>query len=442
MDISENSYEKSFLGCILMDSSKIIEADLVKPEMFLDTQNQVIYKAILDLYSHNEHIDIVSVYDKLNKQVSPAYISKLCEDVLIVTSGQVEKYSQIIFEKHALRQLYELAEEIKSDNNPDVFELMENIETQIFKISQNAYQKKYKPIRDIVEETLTIIDNAKKHGFSEQRIPTGYIDLDKLLGGFAKTDLIVLAARPSMGKTSLALNIAENISKNKPVAFFSLEMSETQLSGRLISSNSGISSMSLFTGTFHTYNSSRITSAVNSISKLNLYIDDTPALTPIELRSKARKLKMEKDIQFVVVDYLQLMRAKAESREREISTISQSLKNLAKELNIPVLVLSQLNRSLESRNDKRPMLSDLRESGAIEQDADVVMFIYRPAVYGMIRDGQGNDLERVAEIIIGKHRSGATGTVNLIFEKEETKFKNSLIANESMIKNEQREILF
>jgi replicative DNA helicase len=424
VNISEK-LENDFLGSILIDSSKILDADLVKPEMLSERNNQIIYEAILDLYSKGEHIDTVSVYSKLNKKIDAAYISKLSEDINFVTSSQIKKYSCLIFENNAKRRLDELADQIKESGDSDVFELMEKIETDIFTISQNAYQKKYRSIQEITGETVDLIVNAKTHGITDQRIMTDFYDLDKIIGGLAKTDLIILAARPSMGKTSLALNIAENIASKKAVGFFSLEMSETQLCGRLISSNSGITSTALFTGSFRNEESYKISNAAKHINELKLYIDDTPGITPIELRSKARKLKLEKDIQLVIVDYLQLMHCKSESREREISTISKSLKNLAKELDIPVLALSQLNRGVESRNDKRPLLSDLRESGSIEQDADIVVFIYRPEIYGQVINEKGENVEGTAEVIVRKNRSGALGTANLIFEKEKTKFLNS-----------------
>lgn len=425
VNISVNT-EKYFLGSILLDSSKMLDADLVKPEMFIEHKHQIIYETILGLYSKGEHIDTISVYNKLNKKIDAGYLSKLSEDITFVTPSQVRKYSQIIFEKHAKARLNELADQIKECESNDVFELMESIETSIFKISQNSYQKKYRSISEITGETIQLIENAKKHGVNDQRITTGYYDLDKIIGGLAKTNLIILAARPSMGKTALALNIAENVAGLKAVGFFSLEMSETELSGRMISSNSGITSTALFTGSFRNDESYKISNAYTNINGLKLYIDDSPGITPTELRSKARKLKLEKNIELLIVDYLQLMHCKSQSRETEISTISQSLKNLAKELDIPVIALAQLNRSVESRNDKRPLLSDLRESGAIEQDADVVMFIYRPEIYGQVIDEKGENVEGMAEIIVRKNRSGALGTATLIFEKERTRFLNGV----------------
>jgi replicative DNA helicase len=306
---------------------------------------------------------------------------------------------------------------------------LDEAESKIFSISEEGTKESFTSMEKAVKEALELIEAIHSKNVSAFSVATGYFTLDDLLGGFQKSDLIIVAARPSMGKTAFALSVARNaaIDHEVPIAIFSLEMSTTQLATRLISAEARINAHSVRTGKFRAEEGAKISRTVHKLSKAPIYIDDSPGLTILELRSKARRLKTEKNLGLIIVDYLQLISSsvRVESREREISIISRSLKALAKELNVPVVALSQLNRAVESRADKRPMLSDLRESGSIEQDADVVMFLYRPEVYGITQYPNDNmSTEGVAEIIVGKQRNGPTGEARLKFIKDYARFEN------------------
>ena len=314
------------------------------------------------------------------------------------------------------------------DSKEDVFDLLDEAEQKMFNISQEGTKESFTSMKTAVRDAWEMIEAIKANKLGSIAVQTGYFQLDEILGGYQKSDLIIIAARPSMGKTAFALSFMRNaaIDYNVPVAFFSLEMSTVQLASRLISAEARMDAHSLRTGNFRDSDGQKISRTVHKLSSAPIYIDDTPGLSILEMRAKSRRLHKEKGIGLIVVDYLQLMNAgsKVESREREISLISRSLKALAKDLNVPVIALSQLNRAVEATSDKRPMLSHLRESGAIEQDADVVIFLYRPEYYGITQFSNGDTTEGVAEIIISKQRNGPVGDVKLRFIKEYARFEN------------------
>jgi len=391
------------------------------------------------LYEANEPIDTVSVYEELKKSGKTsdaggaAYISQLTQD--ISSAANVDYHARVVMEKWILRQLISSSMEIAGsayEGNEDVFDLLDAAESKIFQISEKGIKESFKSMEKAVKEALELIEAIHSKNISTFSVPSGFFELDDLLGGFQKSDLIIVAARPSMGKTAFAMSAARNaaIDHNVPVGVFSLEMATIQLATRLISAEARINAHNVRTGKFKAEEGAKISRTVHKLSKAPIYIDDTPAISILELRAKARRLKNEKKIGLIIVDYLQLLSSSVhmESREREISTISRSLKSLAKELNIPVVALSQLNRQVESRSDKKPMLSDLRESGSIEQDADVVLFLYRPEVYGITQysygDMNGETTEGIAEVIVGKQRNGPIGEVKLRFMKDYAKFEN------------------
>ena len=417
--------EKLLLQTILTKGS--VEAgsslELLKPEHFFDGENRRVFNIISELYKKNEDINELSVRDYAERHQIEVdsidhYGMEFCD---------IDRVKQVIYDRFMLRELYKLGIELQTLNNrSDSFETIEEIERKIFNITQGAFKKNFLPLSFINQTTLELLHSIKSKGANNFLVRTNFLDLDNLIGGFKNGELIVLAGRPAMGKTALALNIAKNISDDYAVGFNSLEMSATQLSTRMISQESEISVMDLLSGHFQESQMSIIMRAASK-NNLPLFIDDTPALSTIEFRSKAKRLKAEKNIRLLVVDYLQLMKGVSkEGREREISEISQSLKNVARELDIPVLALSQLNRKVEDRTSKEPQLSDLRESGAIEQDADVVLFIHRPEVYGQSTDETGKDTKNLAKLIVAKNRNGAVGKIDLTFVKERTQFQNYL----------------
>jgi len=432
--------EKAVLGAMLIEASAVPKAiEILKPEAFYDKKNRIIFEAITTLYEADEPIDTVSVYEELKKSGKAedaggaAYISKLAQD--ISSAANVEYHSRIVLEKWILRQLITSSVEIANlayEGREDVFDILDEAEAKIFQISEEGIKESFKPMEKAVKEALELIEAIHSKNISTFSVPSGFYELDELLGGFQKSDLIIVAARPSMGKTAFAMSAARNaaIDHNIPIGIFSLEMSTIQLATRLISAEAKINAHNVRTGKFRAEDGAKISRTVYKLSKAPIYIDDTPAISILELRAKARRLKNEKNIGMIIVDYLQLINPSTamESREREISTISRSLKSLAKELNIPVIALSQLNRAVEQRSDKKPMLSDLRESGSIEQDADVVLFLYRPEVYGITNfpsgDMAGESTEGIAEVIIGKQRNGPIGEVKLKFIKEYARFEN------------------
>lgn len=427
--------EKMVLGAMLLEVEAVPKAiEILKPEYFYDKKHAYIFNSILSLYDANEPVDTVTLYEELKKDGKleevggAAYLSKLAED--ISSAANIDYHARVILEKWILRKLISTSFEIATDayqGREDVFDLLDQAEAKIFSISEESTKETFKSMDVAVREALELIESIHNKNISAFSVPSGFYQLDEMLGGFQKSDLIIVAARPSMGKTAFALSLARNaaIEHKVPIAIFSLEMSTIQLAIRLISAEARINAHSVRTGKFRAEEGAKISRTVHKLSKAPIYIDDTPALNILELRAKARRLKTEKKIGLVIVDYLQLMSSsfRVESREREISIISRSLKALAKELEIPVIALSQLNRAVEQSSDKRPMLSHLRESGSIEQDADVVLFLYRPEVYFEQQEGM-EEIQGVAEVIVGKQRNGPIGEVKLQFIKEYARFEN------------------
>ena len=424
--------EQAIIGSMLTDRDAVISAiEILKEEDFYREDNKAIYTAILNLYNRAEPIDIITVKSELEsmgkfEQVGGLeYLAELPEKV--PTTANAMKYIKIVEEKSTLRRLIKTANEIiELGYNPteDVEDIMDGAEKKIFDIMQSKNTKSYTPIKDVLVESFTNLEklyNQKQHVTG---VPTQFYDLDDKTAGLHGSELILVAARPAMGKTAFALNIATNaaVKANVPVAVFSLEMSKEQLVNRILCSESMVDSNKVRTGKLEEDDWTKLAGAIGPLSEAEIFIDDTPGINITEIRAKCRKLKLEKNIGMVVIDYLQLIQGsnkRGGSREQEISEISRSLKILAKELDVPVIALSQLSRAAEQRPDHRPMLSDLRESGAIEQDADIVMFLYRDDYYN-----QDSEKKDIAEIIIAKHRGGSTGTVELLWLGSYTKFVN------------------
>ena len=424
--------EQAIIGSMLTDRDAVISAiEILKEEDFYREDNKAIYTAILNLYNRAEPIDIITVKSELEsmgkfEQVGGLeYLAELPEKV--PTTANAMKYIKIVEEKSTLRRLIKTANEIIElvySPTEDVEDIMEGAEKKIFNIMQEKNQKGYAPIKDVLVESFTKLEelyNRKQHITG---VPSGFTELDYRTAGFHGSELILIAARPAMGKTAFALNIATNaaVKANVPVAVFSLEMSKEQLVNRILCSESMVDSNKVRTGKLEEDDWTKLAGAIGPLSEAEIFIDDTPGINITEIRAKCRKLKLEKNIGMVVIDYLQLIQGsnkRGGSREQEISEISRSLKILAKELDVPVIALSQLSRAAEQRPDHRPMLSDLRESVAIEQDADIVMFLYRDDYYN-----QDSDKKDIAEIIIAKHRGGSTGTVELLWLGSYTKFVN------------------
>lgn len=434
--------EMSILGGILIDNDAINRVlEILEPTDFYRESHRKIFDAMLELSDRREPCDLITLTDTLKRRGEleasggAAYLATLVD--YVPTAANIGYYCKIVKEKALNRRLITVATEIVTkgyDDQSDVNELLDSAQKSLFELAENKLRPQYFPVKAIIKDTFKMLQTLYEKKEQITGIPTGYIDLDHMTAGFQPGDLIIIAARPSMGKTTLALNIASHASaeaKNKvPSAIFSLEMGKEQLVMRLLSSLARVDAGRMRTGHFLDTDWPRLQRAADTLFKANIFIDDTPAISVLELRAKARRLKSEHDLGLIIIDYLQLMRggANPESRQQEISEISRSLKALAKELNVPVVALSQLNRSLENRSDKRPMMSDLRESGAIEQDADVIMFVYRESVYCehcRKKDGTCTaDHERNAEIIIGKQRNGPIGTVELTFMGEHTRFEN------------------
>ena len=424
--------EQAILGCMLTDKDSVIAAmEKLKEEDFYREDNKAIYSAMLSLYGRAEPIDIITVKaelvenGKFDQVGGLEYLAVLPEKV--PTTTNVDKYIKIVEEKALLRNLIKTANDMIAagyDQTEDVEDIMNIAEKKIFDIMQSKNQKGYSPIKDVLVDTfsqLEVLYNQKQHITG---VPTGFADLDYKTAGLHGSDLILLAARPAMGKTAFALNIATNaaVRAKVPVAIFSLEMSKEQLVNRVLCGEAMVDSNKVRTGKLDEQDWAKLASALGPLSESEIYIDDTPGISVMEIRAKCRKLKLEKNIGLVVIDYLQLIQGsnkRGGSREQEISEISRSLKILAKEINVPVIALSQLSRAPEQRPDHRPMLSDLRESGAIEQDADIVMFLYRDDYYN-----EDSDKKNIAEVILAKHRAGSTGTVELLWLGNYTKFVN------------------
>jgi replicative DNA helicase len=436
--------EMSVLGGILIDNDAINRVlEILAVDDFYRESHRKIFQAMMHLSDQREPCDLITMSDMLKKQGEleevggASYLLTLVD--YVPTAANITYYCKIVKEKSINRRLISVATEIVTlgyDEQTDINELLDVAQKNIYEISENKLRPQYVPVQAVLKEAFTILKELHDRKEHVTGIPTGYVDLDHMTAGFQPGDLVIVAARPSMGKTTLALNIAEYASadphnkKKVPSVIFSLEMGKEQLVMRFLASIAKVDFGRMRTGHFLDSDWPRLTRAAGILHDSKIFLDDTPAISVLELRSKARRLKSEHDIGLIIIDYLQLMRggANPESRQQEISEISRSLKALAKELSVPVIALSQLNRELEKRGDKRPMMSDLRESGAIEQDADVIMFVYREAVYCeqcRKRDGScTQNHDRNAEIIIGKQRNGAIGTVNLAFFGEHTRFEN------------------
>ena len=423
--------EQAVLGSMLTDREAVNTAiEVLKEDAFYRDDHKAIYQAIVNLYNKSEPIDIITLKDELEsmgkfEQVGGFdYLASLPDKV--PTTANVQKYIKIVEEKSILRNLIKTANEIIElgyDPAEDVEDIMDGAEKRIFDLMQSKNQKGYTPIKDVLVESFTKLEelyNRKQHITG---VPTGFAELDYKTAGLHGSELILIAARPAMGKTAFALNLATNaaLRGNAPVAIFSLEMSKDQLVNRILCSEAMVDSNKVRTGKLGEDDWVKLAGAIGPLSEAEIYIDDTPGISVTEIRTKCRKLSIDKGIGLVVIDYLQLVQGskRAGSREQEIAEISRSLKILAKEINVPVIALSQLSRAVEQRPDHRPMLSDLRESGSIEQDADIVMFLYRDDYYN--KESEKKD---IAEVIIAKQRGGQTGTVELLWMGQYTKFVN------------------
>lgn len=424
--------EKSVIGSMFMDrEAALTVSEMLTADDFYQKQYGIIFESMVELYNENKPIDLVTLQDKLNeKDLPPEYsgVEFIRELVIAVpTSANVKHYAQIVKEKAVLRKLIKITESIANEcylGKDNLETILEQTEKQIFNIVQSRGNSDYVDIKDVVLQSLESIEVVAKNKGSVTGISTGFIDLDYKTSGMQPSDFILIAARPSMGKTAFVLNLAEHMAVKQKVttAIFSLEMSKDQLVKRMLAMNSRVDSQLIRTGNLKDDDWVKLIEGAREIGESKLILDDTPSISIAELRSKCRKYKLEHNLGIIMIDYLQLMSGggkKSESRQQEISDISRSLKALARELNVPVIALSQLSRAVEQRPDKRPMLSDLRESGAIEQDADVVMFVYRDDYYNKDSEDKG-----VAEIIIGKQRNGPTGTVKLKWQAELTRFAN------------------
>ena len=423
--------EQSVIGSMMMDSEAIMTAsEILTSEDFYQRQYGILFDAMVELYNEGKAVDLVTLQDRLKEKDVPPEVASLefVKDILdtVYTSAHIRQYATIVHEKAMLRKLIRTTEGIANTcyaGKESMEDIFVDTEKQIFDIIQQNTSGEYVPIKDVVLNALDKIEMASKTKGNVTGIPTGFIDLDYKTAGFQPSDLILVAARPSMGKTALVLNIAQHMAfrEDVTVAVFSLEMSKEQLVNRLLSLESRVDSQSIRTGNLTDEDWSKLIEGAGVIGKSHLIIDDTPGISVTELRSKCRKFKMEHNLGIIIIDYLQLMTGSkhSESRQQEISDISRSLKAVARELNVPVVALSQLSRAVEQRPDHRPMLSDLRESGAIEQDADVVMFIYRDDYYN-----KDTAKPNVAEIIIAKQRNGAIGTIELEWLPQYTKFAN------------------
>ena len=424
--------EQAVIGSMLTDKEAVSAAiEVLKPEDFYREDNRIIFEAILSLYGRSEPIDIITIKSELSSMGKfeavggLEYIAELPDKV--PTTANVEQYIKIVEEKSVLRNLIKTANEIITlgyDQTQEVDSIIDGAEKKIFEVMQKKNQKGYTPIKDILVETFTELEQLYNQKQRITGIPTGFSDLDFRTSGLHNSDLILVAARPAMGKSAFALNIATNaaVRAKVPVAIFSLEMSKEQMTSRILCSEAMVDSNKVRTGKIDDEEWGKLAAASGELSEANIYIDDTPGISIMEIRAKCRKMKIEKNIGLVVIDYLQLVQGsgkRGSSREQEIAEISRSLKILAKEINVPVIALSQLSRAPEQRPDHRPMLSDLRESGSIEQDADIVMFLYRDDYYN-----EDSEKKNIAEVILAKHRAVSTGTVELLWLGNYTKFAN------------------
>lgn len=434
----DTDLEEAVLGALMIEKDAYMNVcDILTPESFYDPANQKIYEAVSQLGLSQRPIDMLTVVEQLRSNGNleevggPVKITQLTSN--IYSAANVEYHAKIVAQKYLARRLISYATNIETkafDEGNDIDDLLQEAEAVLFDISQNQIKREVTQIDPVINQAIEQIQNAANSSSGLSGLATGYNDLDKMTSGWQNSDLIIIAARPAMGKTAFVLSMAKNmtVDYSTPVAIFTLEMANVQLVKRLLSNVASLEGEKIKSGQLSNEEWDRLNGCLKGIYSAPLYLDETPGLSITELRTKARRLVREHGVRMIMIDYLQLMNAgglKLGSREQEVSTISRSLKALAKELNIPIIALSQLNRSTETREDKRPVLSDLRESGAIEQDADIVCFIHRPEYYTKSgEDAQGNDIRGLAELIVAKHRSGAVGDVKLRFVSKYAKFEN------------------
>lgn len=426
--------EASLLGALLLDAEAIVKvADMVRPEDFYEQRHQHTFQAIRSLYDKHSPIDVLTLSDELRSTGfldmvgGPSYLTELTN--FVPTAAHAEQYAQIVAQKATRRRLIKVSQDISNlgyDENESLQSLIESAEARLFEVSQTHVKQDITSLETILSDSFERLDELHKDKGKIRGVPTGFRDLDNILAGLQRSDLFILAARPSMGKTALALNLAHNVAVKAelPVLIFSLEMSKEQLVDRMLSMESGVDAWALRTGNLSDSDFEKIGHAMGALSEAQIYIDDTPGITVSEMRTKARREAHQRQLGLIVVDYLQLMSGGTRfggdsNRVQEISEISRGLKGIARELNVPLLSLSQLSRSVESRSPQIPQLSDLRESGSIEQDADVVAFIYREDYYN-----PDTDRRNITDVFIRKHRNGPTGGVELYFEKEKQRFRS------------------
>lgn len=425
--------EASLLGAILIDPDSLVKiADNLRADDFFDAKHRRIYEAVTELYNENSAIDVLTIADKLKNNDNldtvggASYLTELTN--FVPTASHIEQYAEIVAQKALRRRLITVSKEmteLSMDESKKLSELVEEAESKLFEVSQKHTKQNIISLEEVLATSFDRLDELHKDKGQIRGVPTGYKDLDNILAGFQKSDLVVLAARPSMGKTALALNFAHNIAVQsaEPVLMFSLEMSKEQLVDRLLSMESGVDAWALRTGNLSDADFEKIAQAMGTLSEAQIYIDDSPGITISDLRTKARREAHKRQLGLIVVDYLQLMSGGSRfggdgNRVQEISEISRGLKGVARELNVPILALSQLSRSVESRHPQIPQLADLRESGSIEQDADVVAFIYREEYYN-----PDTERKKITDILIKKHRNGPTGAVELFFDNEKQRFR-------------------
>lgn len=441
--------EESVLGALMLEKDALTNViDILKPENFYKDANKEIYQSIIDLFNDSEPIDLLTVTSQLKKNGKLEYVGGSFYVTQLTTrvnsASNIEYHARIILEQSIKRQLIEVSGEVQKEayeDTTDVFDLLDNTEQSLFDISESHIRKNYSQVKGLMKEAIDELQAKKTRKDGITGVPSGFIDLDNITSGWQPSDLVIIAGRPSMGKTAFVLSMMRNasIDHEMPIALFSLEMSSLQIVNRLISSEAELDSDKIKKGNLKDYEWQQLLHKTDQLNNAKIFIDDTPALSILELRAKSRRLKSQHDIQCIIVDYLQLMSGEygksSGNREQEIASISRSLKAIAKELNVPVLALSQLSRAVETRGgDKRPVLSDLRESGSIEQDADMVLFIYRADRYDITEDEDGNLTAGVAEVLLRKNRNGPTGKVKLKFIERFAKFAD-LSSNDDMTTN-------
>nr|WP_245576727.1 replicative DNA helicase [Eisenibacter elegans] len=434
-----NEVEEAILGALMIEKDAIhVVVDLLQVESFYKPVHQEIYRAILTLFQESQPIDMLTVVQQLRKESKLDVVGGVAQitrlTAAVNSASNIEFHARIVMEQSIKRDLIKVSSEVQKnafEDSSDVFDLLDYAQQQLFDIAENNVQKSYTDIQSALRKAIEDLENRKDIADGLTGVPSGFTELDRLTAGWQPSDLIILAARPAMGKTAFSLSVARNaaVEFQRPVAFFSLEMSTVQLTNRLLSAEAELESDKIKKGLLANHEWQQLHTRIQRLNQAKIFIDDTPALSVLELRAKARRLKSQHDIQMIIVDYLQLMTAggtkTAGNREQEIAYISRSLKQLAKELNVPVIALSQLSRAVETRGgDKRPMLSDLRESGSIEQDADMVIFLYRPEYYDITQDESGNSTKDIGEVIVAKHRNGSLDTIPLRFVGKFTKFEN------------------